>query len=39
MMDDSILTEREKTNMISKYATIFNIELPEAERRIASIRL
>lgn len=39
MMDDSILTEREKTNMISKYATIFNIELPEAERRIATIRL
>lgn len=39
IMDDSILTERENTNMISKYATIFNIELPEARRRIATIRL
>ncbi|MBW4901220.1 DNA sulfur modification protein DndB [Prevotella melaninogenica] len=39
IMDDSILTERENTNMISKYATIFNIELSEARRRIATIRL
>ena len=39
IMDDSILTERENTNMISKYATIFNIELSEATRRIATIRL
>ena len=39
IMDDNILTERENTNMISKYATIFNIELPEARRRIATIRL
>lgn len=39
IMDDSILTEREDVNMISKYATIFNIELSEARRRIATIRL
>lgn len=39
IMDDSILTERENTNMISKYATIFNIELSEARRRIATISL
>lgn len=39
MIDFNILTDREKTAMISKYATIFNIDLYEANRRIESITL
>ena len=39
MIDYNILTDREKTSMISKYATIFNIALDEAERRIKAITL
>lgn len=37
MINDRLLTEKERTSMISKYATLFNIDLNEAERRIAAI--
>lgn len=39
MIDINLLTEKEKISMNSKYATIFNIDLREAERRIAAITL
>lgn len=39
MIDINLLTEKEKISMNSKYATIFNIDLQEAERRIAAITL
>ena len=39
MRDINLLTEKEKSSMNSKYATIFNIELDEAERRISEISL
>lgn len=39
MIDVEVLTDREKTSMISKYATIFNIDLDEAKRRIEAITL
>lgn len=39
MIDFNILTDREKTSMITKYATIFNITLDQAERRIEVITL
>ena len=39
MIDVNILTDKEKTAMISKYATIFNIDLYEANRCIESITL
>ena len=39
MIDFNVLTDREKTSMISKYATIFNIDLDEAARRIEAITL
>lgn len=39
MIDINLLTEKEKSSMKSKYATIFNIDLQEAERRISEITL
>lgn len=39
MRDINLLTEKEKSSMKSKYATIFNIDLDEAERRISEISL
>lgn len=39
IIDESLLTEREKTTMTSKYATILNIDLDEAGRRIEAITL
>lgn len=39
MIDFNVLTDREKSSMISKYATIFNIDMAEAERRIETITL
>lgn len=39
MFDADILTEKEKTIMVAKYATIFNIGLQEAERRIEVLTL
>lgn len=39
MIDINLLAEKEILSMNSKYATIFNIDLQEAERRIAAITL
>ena len=39
MRDINLLNEKEKSSMKSKYATIFNIDLAEAERRISEISL
>ena len=39
MIDVNLLTENEKSSMKSKYATIFNIDLQEADRRISEITL
>lgn len=39
MKDIRLLTEKERNSMKSKYATIFNIDLQEAENRIAAITL
>jgi hypothetical protein len=37
MADINLLTETERKNMISKYATIFNFDFEEAQRRINAI--
>ncbi len=39
MIDINILTEKEKSSMKSKYATIFNIDLQAADQRISEITL
>lgn len=39
MKDINILTDKEKNAFKNKYATIFNIDLSEAERRISAITL
>lgn len=39
MIDINLLSEKEKNSMKSKYATIFNIDLQEAENRISAIAL
>lgn len=39
MYDDNLLLQKEKEEMTKKYATIFNIDLQEAERRISEITL
>ena len=39
MIDASVLTEKEKSQMINKYATVYNIDAQEARQRINSITL
>lgn len=39
MIDVNVLTEKERFSMTSKYATIFNVDLNEAARRIETIVL
>lgn len=39
MADINLLTETERKNMISKYATIFNFNFEEAQRRINAINI
>ena len=39
MRDANLLTEKEKSQMINKYATIYNIDIQEAGRRINAITL
>lgn len=39
MIDINLLSEKENNNLKNKYATIFNIDLQEAERRISAISL
>lgn len=39
MIDVNFLTEKENKQMINKYAIIYNIDVPEAERRISLITL
>ena len=39
MKDINLLTEKEKRQMINKYATIYNIDAQDAEQRINEISL
>jgi DNA sulfur modification protein DndB len=39
MYSGSLLSEKERDEMVKKYATIFNIDLQEAEQRISEITL
>ncbi|MBO7494833.1 MAG: DGQHR domain-containing protein [Bacteroidales bacterium] len=39
MIDTTLLTDKEKSQMVNKYATVFNIDVQDAEHRINSISL
>ena len=39
MIDKNLLTEKEKRQMINKYATVYNIDVQDAEHRINAITL
>jgi DNA sulfur modification protein DndB len=39
MIDSNLLTDKEKRQMVNKYATVYNIDVQDAEQRINSIVL
>ncbi len=39
MIDGNLLTDKEKRQMVNKYATVYNIDVQVAEQRINAITL